>query len=430
MPWKQKLTADLICALLGNAINKLFGFVIIVVLARYIDKSSMGEYFFAISVTSVVAMLTELGTSRHLVREIARDRRSAAGLLAQVLYIRLPLLVSALVLTDLCVWVFEPALLKIFLLMSAYVLINDLYFAFGATLVAVGSIVKRVATGLVGPGFLLLIVVQGANLGWSFDRILMAHATSSVIMVWVATWVTLRIVGPLPRGIDTGAVKRVLALALPFFTVSILALVHARLDEIMLAMLRSYEEVASYAASYKLLEVSKFVIRPLIMVLFPVFVAAAAAESWPDYRDNTRRLMLGVGAIGFAMLTLVVPGAYLIVPLVYGNEYQSSIPITQILFLAAPVLFVGQAAILVANALYLDRVAIVVAALGVIGNGGLNLFVIPRWGAVGAAWTTLASETFVTLGLLAAVWSCLHRKLPGARQPKVEDATGFDTGSS
>ncbi len=84
MPWKQKLTADLICALLGNAINKLFSFVIIAVLARYIDKSSMGEFFFAISVTSIVAMLTELGTSRHLVREIAGDRTGAAGCLAQV----------------------------------------------------------------------------------------------------------------------------------------------------------------------------------------------------------------------------------------------------------------------------------------------------------------------------------------------------------
>lgn len=413
MPRKQKLTADLIYALLGNATNKLFSFVIIAVLARYIDKSSMGEFFFAISVTSIVAMLTEFGTSRHLVREIAGDRTSAAGYLAQVLYIRLPLLVGALLLTNLCVWVFEPASLKIFLLTSAYVLINDLYFSFGATLVAVGAIVKRVATGLVGPGLLLLIVVPGVSLGWSFDRILMAHAASSVIMVWLASWVTLRIVGPLPRGTNVGAIKRVLAFALPFFTLTILALVHARLDEIMLAMLRSYEEVASYAASYKLLEVSRFVIRPLTMVLFPVFIATAAAENWLDYRDNTRRLMLGLGAIGFAVLALVVPSAYLVVPLVYGNEYESSIPITQILFLAAPALFVGQAAILVANALYLDRVAIVVSALGMIGNGGLNLLVIPRWGAVGAAWTTLATETFVTLGLLAAVWSCLHGKLSG-----------------
>jgi len=429
MPWNHKLTADLICALLGNAINKLFGFVIIAVLARYIDKSSMGEFFFAISVTSIVAMLTEVGTSRHLVREIAQDRTGAAGHLSQVLYIRLPLLVGALVLTNLCVWIFEPASLKIFLLTSAYVLINDLYFSFGATLVAVGAIVKRAATGLVGPGLLLLIVVPGASLGWSFDRILMAHAASSVIMVWLASRVTLRIVGPLPRGINTGAIKRVLAFALPFFTLTILALVHARLDEIMLAILRSYEEVASYAASYKLLEVSRFVIRPLTMVLFPIFVATAAAESWPDYRDNTRRLMLGVGAIGFAVLALVVPSAYLVVPLVYGNEYQSSIPITQILFLAAPALFVGQAAILVANALYLDRVAIVVSVLGVIGNGGLNLFVIPRWGAVGAAWTTLATETFVTLAILVAVWSCLHRKLSGARAPRGEHGTGFDTGS-
>lgn len=424
----QKLTAHLLYALLGNAANKLFGFAIIAVLARYVDKVSMGEFFFAVSVTSIVAMLTELGTSRNLAREISLNRTEAAACLARVLYIRLPLLAVALTSTGLCVWLFAPQLLSVFLLTSTYVLVGDLYFAFGAALIAVGAVVKRVATELVGPVVLLAVVVPGTRLGWSFEQILVAHAASSIIVVAITARVTLQIVGRLPRGVEIVAFRRVLTHSLPLFALSVLALVHARLDEIMLAMMTSYEQVASYAASYKLLEVSRFVIRPLGMVLFPVFVAAAAAGDWRKYRAGAGRMLIGVGAVGAAVLIVFVPAAPFIVPVVYGGEYQSSIEIAQILFLAAPALFAGQAALVLANSLYLDRMAILITAIGVIGNAGINLVAIPRWGAIGAAWTTFATETVVALLLVAAVWVCLHRKGREANRLVSLRATHVDAG--
>lgn len=216
---------------------------------------------------------------------------------------------------------------------------------------------------------------------------------------------------------------------MPFFALGALALVHSRLDEIMLALLSSYEDVASYAASYKLLEVSRFLIRPLTMVLFPVFVVAAAAEDWNAYRAKTRRLMLGAGAVGCAVSVVALPSAFIVVPLVFGADYQSSIAITQVLFLAAPALFVGQAVILAANALYLDRAAIGLTAAGVVCNATANFVVIPRWGALGAAWTTLTTETLLTVSLLYAVWHSLRDKSAERRPLPAEEPVGFDTAS-
>jgi len=419
MHQKQKLTADLLLALAGNAIHKLLGFVIIAVLARYVAKSDMGEFFFAISVATIVAMLTELGTSRYLVRVISEDAQNAAQSLASVILLRLPLITVALSLMAILVWAFEFVSPKIFLLTSAYVLLNDFYYVFGATLVACRALFSRVLTILIGPGILVLFVFAGSGLGWSFDRILVAHVVSSVVMVTMAALITRRIIGPLPRVLENGAIRRLVAASLPFFILGILALVHARLDEIMLAALKTYEDVASYAASYKLLEVSRFVIRPLTMVLFPVFVAAAALQSWPDYRKKALHLVLGAAAVGLAISVIVVPGAYLIVPMIFGSDYQSSVPIARILFLAAPSVFAGQAAVLVALALHMDRKAIVITSCGLIGNGLLNLAVIPRWGPIGAAWTTLVSETLVTVTLVAAILIYLHGKLVNAPQEAI-----------
>ena len=73
-----RITSNIALTAAGQGIEKGIAFVVIAVLIRYLDKSLMGEYFFAISVLSLVVLLTEGGTSRHLVRSVAADTTKAA----------------------------------------------------------------------------------------------------------------------------------------------------------------------------------------------------------------------------------------------------------------------------------------------------------------------------------------------------------------
>ena len=126
---KARITSNIALTAAGQGIEKGIAFVVIAVLIRYLDKSLMGEYFFAISVLSLVVLLTEAGTSRHLVRSVAADTTKAAELLGQVLRFRLMLIAVALVLTNICAALISPDLLEIFFWLSIYIFANDLYFA-------------------------------------------------------------------------------------------------------------------------------------------------------------------------------------------------------------------------------------------------------------------------------------------------------------
>ena len=86
----SRVSTDLLFATSADVVSKLLGYVVLAALARLLSVADMGELFFAIAFASIFAMLTELGTSRYLVRKVAQDRGRALDHLSDVLSLRLP----------------------------------------------------------------------------------------------------------------------------------------------------------------------------------------------------------------------------------------------------------------------------------------------------------------------------------------------------
>jgi O-antigen/teichoic acid export membrane protein len=60
------------------------------------------------------------------------------------------------------------------------------------------------------------------------------------------------------------------------------------------------------------------------------------------------------------------------------------------------------------SALHLDKQTLKFAVASVALNFLLNLFVIPRWGAIGAAWSTLITESLFSVCMVALLQSKLN----------------------
>lgn len=406
----NRIGIDLSLAALGHGLEKGIALVVITVLVRHVDKVSMGQFFYAISVCGLVVMLTELGTSRHLVRAVASDRERAADHLRAVLRLRLPLLGFALILINATVALMEPSLTTTFLLCSVYVLAGDLYYAFGATLLGMREVAARCTTGLIGPGVLLVLVPMAAHQQWTMGEILIAYAFSSVVMTGLTWRYTVRRTGTSLREVGTDT-RAMLGSSLPLFMLSLLMLAHARADEIMLAGIRGFGEVAAYAAAYKMAEVSRAVIRPVTMVFFPIMSAAAAEHTPVRYRRDARRLIGGSAAAGLVIAGAVILLAPTMIPAIFGAAYGEATAIVQILFLVTPALFASQSAMTVANAMHIDRMAIGIVTAALTANVLLNAAVIPQWGAIGAAYTTVATESLMAVGLLLILERSLRQRI-------------------
>lgn len=415
----RSLRGQLWIAVLGYGLEKLIALGVVTLLIHHVAKVTMGKFFVAISVCSVAALVVEFGSARYLVRATAQNVGGAAAWLGGVLTFRLPLLGLALLTINAVVAVTAPSLLWIYVFTSIYVLLENLYYAFGATLTGLGAIGARVATGLVGPLCLLVLVAPAMLLGWSFDRIVVMFAVASTLMAGVGLLVVVKRVGWPP--IFRGAVpmRGIIAECQWLFAVNVAVLIHAHLDQWMLASMRNYREVAGYAAAYKLAEVSRSAIRPITMVLFPHFSAAVSNAAWEQVRTHGTRALGAAALISLFVAIAVYAAAPWIVPLLFGRQYPESIAITRVLFVGTPALFVGFVATAIGMSMHLEKQLLAFAGASIALNFVLNLAAIPRWGPLGAAWTTLVSESFFCVSVVASLASNLHLRASRAHAEQV-----------
>ena len=75
-----------------------------------------------------------------------------------------------------------------------------------------------------------------------------------------------------------------------------------------------------------------------------------------------------------------------------------------------PALYISFAAMLFNSSLHLDKQTLSFAVVSVILNFVLNLFFIPRWGAIGAAWSTLVTESLFSVCMVVLLTSNLHAR--------------------
>ena len=245
-----------------------------------------------------------------------------------------------------------------------------------------------------------------------------AYVLSGAVLLSVAAMIARLKVGPIRYRGGWRRMKCVFGRSVWLFVLSIAGLVHFAADTVMLGYLQPYEQVATYQAAAKLLEASQFLVRPLTLILLPVCAALAAREQWDDLHRLMHKMFAGMAVLGVAAWGFVAALAVPIIRIVYTATYDPSAEVLRVLYLSVPGLYLATVAMLLASSTMRERRAVFIMALGVALNVALNLVAIPRYGALGAAWVTVASQTFVAVWLIADVYRSVARHPRLALQPE------------
>ena len=87
-------------------------------------------------------------------------------------------------------------------------------------------------------------------------------------------------------------------------------------------------------------------------------------------------------------------------------------------YLSVPGLYTATVAMLLASATMREKRAVLIMATGVALNVALNLVAIPQYGALGAAWVTVISQTFVAVWLVGDAYRTVARHPRMALEPE------------
>jgi polysaccharide transporter, PST family len=167
--------------------------------------------------------------------------------------------------------------------------------------------------------------------------------------------------------------------------------IYMRIDQIMLGALSTRAENGLYAVATSLSEVSYFIPVAVMTSLGPVLTGLHERD--PDaflLRLQQVFSLLAAGAY-VAMIGSVVVARPLI-GVLFGDRYAGTVLPFVILTVSIPFVFLGTAQNIWTILEGHQVLALVRACAGSVLNVGLNFLLLPRFGAVGAAITTVVAN--------------------------------------
>lgn len=195
-----------------------------------------------------------------------------------------------------------------------------------------------------------------------------------------------------------GIFKLIKKEALPLFLIALFTFLYFRIDMLMLKWFKGEAVVGIYAASYRLMEGFTLFPSALMAALFPrlAYYASVDKNSFITYFLKGLTLLSALGALLFLLSLLFGKGFIL---LLYGSAYRASCPLflwlMAALFLIYPNFILTQSII----ALNQQRVYALISFIAFIANIALNLLLIPKYSATGAAISTIFTELILGVSL-------------------------------
>ena len=377
----------------GNLLNKVLSFLMGILLANYLGPEGYGKYAYAFALVTLFVFVPDLGIPQLTIRDVARDKGLANQYLVNSIFLRgiISLLVVgvligvALLLEDSRETIYLVALISLSLIFisisNSFEVICSAFQRMQYT--AFMSNLKNILL-LAGVGLIIFMRKGLIEVG-------ILYLSTSVLVAGLFYLVLRsRIIKP-KLEVDLKFWKSLMKRGLPFALAGIFFTVYFKIDSVMLRFISGNEEVGLYNAAYNLIYALSFIPASITAAIFP--------RLSEDYIYDRGSLRLGVEkSLKYLLvisLPLTVGGSLLsrsIILTIYHSSYLLSAAIFQILILSLVLIWMNVCMFVSLNSADRQTVVTKISGAGCLFNIGLNSFMIPLWGARGAAMATLLTE--------------------------------------
>jgi O-antigen/teichoic acid export membrane protein len=373
-----------------------------VLIARALGPEEYGAFVAVVALAAILSPFSGLGTSNLFVKNIRSGKRTAGvcwgnGLIATmfsgVAFSGLVLAINYVFQLRMPFWIVLSVCVSDLLLMRV---IELAVFGFGAVDRMKENAIQNVATSLPRLLAIGILCVWGRPVTlekWAIAY-LMASAAGTLYAVYRA-----HVIWGAPS-FHWQSLREDVREGIYFSVGTSAATIYNDIDKVMLGKV-SFAAAGIYAAAYRIIDVSMTPIRSLANAAYPHFfrkgmdgIGAVRTYAFTQIR---RACIYSVGL--FALLWLSSP----LLPLILGSHYaETALALRWLAFL--PVLrgmhvFLADS---LSGAGYQSlrcAIQVVVALVNVV----LNLLILPTYGWIGAAWTSLASDGLLVVMLWIAV---------------------------
>lgn len=234
---------------------------------------------------------------------------------------------------------------------------------------------------------LLLMAPQAVGVLSSLLAVLAGTATTAVVSYVLARRFTA-VTGVILRA---GTLRHLLLPAVPLGATLLFNLVYFHADSFIITMTRSTGEVGVYGLAYKVFEVALVVPTFFMNALYPLMLSAKANHQQFQHLFSRSLLLLVVGSL-FLVVALWATAPLLAL---IKSDFAASVAVLRVLSLGLPFFFLTSLTMWTLIALKKQWMLAGIYGASMFINIFANMWLIPAYGYMAAAWVTVGSEGVV-----------------------------------
>jgi O-antigen/teichoic acid export membrane protein len=379
--------------LFGRVLTLVAGIVTVGLVSHYLGLVDFGALTTAMAYAALFAVMTDLGLSTVVTREIARDPENEHHVLGTALGIGLALALVAvalgLALMTLIYGGHENTptrqaivILLVQVLVAPFTGVARAFFIARQRgyLIAAGDVTLSAGMAV------LTGVVAAAHLG--FRAVAIAMAGGYVLQAAVMGAIAVR-AGARARPARRGS-WRLIGLALPLGGTLLLNYLYFRLDVLLLSWMKSDVAVGRYGLAYRVLEGLMVLPTYVMLALFPAI--ARSENDRPRLAATVGAALAGLEPAALGMAGLMAIFSREIVVVLGGPKYAAAAPALAILAVALAISYLSGVYGNALMALGRQRTLLWLSFGPLVANLVFNLALIPAFSVNGAAIAVVVSE--------------------------------------
>ena len=405
-PNLRKIIGNMSWLMLDRIVRMGMGLFVGVWVARYLGPLQFGSLNFAVAFVSLFGTITTLGLEMIVVREIVQRPPETHEILGTTLVLRCAGAVAGLLLAVGTIRVIQPndhlALLLVAILSSGIIFqafdTIDLFFQ--------SQVQSKVTVWAKNLSFLLfaaikVLLIQVKAPLWTFAVATVGETALGAIGLLIG----YRFSGGrvlVWRARKTRALH-LLKQSWPVIFSGLAIMIYMRVDMVMLKVMKGDYAVGLYAAATKVSEVWYFIPMAIVSSVSP---AIMRSKDLPEiYYDRLQKLFSFITLLACGLGSMVALASHLIVRVLYSNAFTGVAPVLAVHVWASVFVFLGVAQAPWDMSENLLKMSFYRTLAGAIVNVLINLFLIPRYAAMGAAIATV-----ISYGISSVFANAFHKK--------------------
>jgi stage V sporulation protein B len=382
--------------LLLNITDKLFSFIIFLMLARTFPAEIYGSLVTLLTMMAVIIAVFDLGLPIFLQREVSIDPLNSNVIFSKILATGLFLFIFYLAGGLLFLKLLYPALpVTLFLIVALVMYSSSLVTLCNKVLSGLNDFKNQfISFSLPRVIIVIMFAIGIYMMNLSLNRLMLIFAAGVLlnILLVIKKLKDANIVFSF-RHFTFESTYAVVKLSIPLGLAVIFNFLYDKIDVLLIAKMTGFDQVAYYNIGYGLFKSSSIAFS---FLLVPALTKVASMREVKVEIAELFREYFFIISIICAIVTLIL--FYFSRPIItalYSHKFESSVPVLQILAFGIPAMGLNNLAGVTLNGMGYFKVVMYITLYALVFNVILNIAFIPVYGIMAPGVLTVITEYFI-----------------------------------